>query len=141
MEKLYPIIFKKLKLKLIVIGKYPKRLEKLNKFKNFVVFKGYVKDIRNFFHKKSILISPIQFGSGIKIKIINSLFENIFILGNKLAFEGLKVRKKFIMKNNKDYLNNIELIIKSNTHRKILLNAQKEILKESFKKTSNFLEN
>ena len=75
-----------------------------------VVFKGYVKNLNNWYKKSLFIISPIFYGSGMKTKIAESLMHGKKILGTKESFIGYERFQNNIGKlcnNKKDFIKTI----------------------------------
>jgi len=82
-----------------------------------VVFKGYVKNLNNWYKKSLFIISPIFYGSGMKTKIAESLMHGKKILGTKESFIGYERFQNKIGKlcNNKnDFIKTINKFSKEN---------------------------
>ena len=77
--------------KLIVLGNCSKEIMvKYKKYKN-IKFTGYVDSIKDILQSSLCLLAPIQFGSGIKIKIIEGLSYAIPIITTNVGVEGIDV--------------------------------------------------
>ena len=57
----------------------------------FVVLEGFVDDLTEIFAQATLLLAPLRFGSGIKIKIIDALARGLPVLGTSTALEGIPV--------------------------------------------------
>jgi glycosyltransferase involved in cell wall biosynthesis len=58
----------------------------------FVVLEGFVEDLDAVFAEATVLLAPLRFGSGIKIKIIDALARGVPVIGTSTALEGIPVR-------------------------------------------------
>lgn len=76
-------------MKLLVIGKCSEQNYKELCKGEGVEFTRYVDDIKEYASKCLAIIAPIQYGSGIKIKIIESMAMRIPVITNSLGAEGL----------------------------------------------------
>ena len=75
-----------------------------------IIFKGYVKNLNNWYKKSLFVVAPILDGSGMKTKVTESLMHGKFIIGSKEAFIGYesfqnKIGKKCI--SSQDFINSI----------------------------------
>lgn len=94
-----------------IIGKNPdKRLiEKVNHIKQ-VTLTGFVDDLEPFFKKTKCFIVPLRFGSGIKVKVISTMYRGIPCVTTPIGTEGLEVENSkhiFIANSNSDFLKHI----------------------------------
>jgi len=90
-KHVYPIISKRLAVKLYIVGKNP--TEKLRKLASEnIIITGFVEDIREYLDKATIYISPLRFGSGIKNKILEAMAMSKIVLGTAVSFDGIEVK-------------------------------------------------
>lgn len=54
-----------------------------------IIFKEYVPDISTEIRSSRIMIAPLTEGSGIKIKVLDSIRNGIPVIGSKIAWEGI----------------------------------------------------
>lgn len=59
---------------------------------------GFVEDLKPFYNDSRVFVAPLNFGSGIKVKVINALYRGIPTVTTSIGVEGL------ILKNNQDIL-------------------------------------
>jgi glycosyltransferase involved in cell wall biosynthesis len=52
---------------------------------------GFVDDLRPFYSKARVFVSPLNFGSGIKVKVISALYRGIPTVTTTIGVEGLKL--------------------------------------------------
>ncbi len=79
-------------LKLYIIGKHAdKRLLALQALDARIILTGFVEDLEPYFQKCRVFITPLRFGSGIKVKVVNSLYRGIPCVTTTIGVEGLKV--------------------------------------------------
>lgn len=78
-------------LKLYIIGKHAdKRLLALQALDTRIILTGFVDDLEPYFQKCRVFITPLRFGSGIKVKVVNSLYRGIPCVTTSIGVEGLK---------------------------------------------------
>jgi glycosyltransferase involved in cell wall biosynthesis len=80
-------------IKWVIIGKHADgRLKEIAKEDNQVELTGFVEDVEPYFRKSRVFITPLRFGSGIKVKVINALYRGIPCVTTSIGTEGLKVK-------------------------------------------------
>jgi len=74
-----------------------------------VVNLGYVNNLKEFFRKIDILITPISAGSGSRIKILEALGYGKKVISSRIGIEGININTKLISicNNPQEYLNQI----------------------------------
>lgn len=75
---------------------------------------GFVEDLDAFYQQVSILVAPIQTGSGVKIKVLEALKRGKFVLASEKAAEGISNQQYpnlLLCKQNSDYAQYARLII------------------------------
>lgn len=80
-------------LKCYIIGRQPDaRIVSLaGQLGDDVVLTGFVKDLEDYFRKCRVFISPLRFGSGIKVKVMNAMYRGIPTVTTPVGAEGLAV--------------------------------------------------
>lgn len=80
-----------------------------------VINLGFVPNIKDFFNKIDILITPISAGSGSRIKILEALGFGKKILSSKIGAEGISVKTNLISicNNPQEYINEIKKFSKT----------------------------
>ena len=73
--------------KLYVIGRNPS-YELLMHSGRDIKIMGFVKDISSYYKKAALTVAPLRYGSGIKGKIIESVFNNVPIVSTSIGLEG-----------------------------------------------------
>lgn len=88
----WPVIQKQMpEVKLFIVGKNPdKRIVSLAKKDTQIELKGFVKDLEPLFQRSRITIAPLLFGSGIKVKVLNSMYRGIPMVTTSLGVEGIE---------------------------------------------------
>jgi len=102
-------------IKLYVVGKNPDaRLQAFAVKDNRIILTGFIEDVEPLFKKSRIFITPLRFGSGIKVKVINSLYRGIPTVTTSVGTEGLKVKDGehiYIKDNPIEYANAINTLL------------------------------
>ena len=79
--------------KLVIGGKNPdQRLLEWADKDNAIKFPGFIIDPEEYFTKARVFIAPLRFGSGMKIKLINSMYRGIPTVTTDIGIEGLDVK-------------------------------------------------
>ncbi|MBD3843801.1 MAG: glycosyltransferase, partial [Campylobacterales bacterium] len=77
---------------LSIVGKNPdKRIIDLTKNDSSIDLVGFVDDLEEYYSSSRIFISPLRFGSGIKVKVVNALYRGIPTVTTSIGVEGLDV--------------------------------------------------
>lgn len=80
-------------IKLHIVGKNPdERLKEFAAKDERIILTGFVENVEPYFKNSRVFITPLRFGSGIKVKIINSLYCGIPTVTTSIGTEGLKVK-------------------------------------------------
>jgi polysaccharide biosynthesis protein PslH len=109
-----------------------------NKMKNLkidgVEFIGFVPSIPQFLNQAGILLSPIQSGSGVRVKLLESMGSGIPIVTTELGKEGINIengKELFFTDNDETFIEYaIELFDSESLRRKIGIQAKQHIRKE-----------
>ena len=90
-EKCWPILKKKEKdIKVFIIGKDPQpRVTKFGNNDPDIVFTGFVKNLEDHYSTARVSIVPLRFGSGMKVKLLSSLFRGIPTVTTSIGAEGI----------------------------------------------------
>lgn len=90
MQKVMPILEKKIDFNLYVVGKNPSAsLKKISETYDNVTLTGYVESVVPYFKKCDFLIVPIFFGSGQRVKIIEAFSYGMPVISTSIGAEGL----------------------------------------------------
>ncbi len=126
LKEIYPDLRKKIQnIKVNIVGELPRR----NIFpkQEGVKFLGYQKNLDQFWKEAKVFIVPIRYGSGLRIKILKAMSWGLPVISTYDGAEGLEVKngKEIILvKNEKDYINKIELLLNNkNLQKKLIENA------------------
>ena len=102
-------------IKLYIVGKNPDaRLKEFAAKDNRIILTGFVENVEPYFKKSRVFITPLRFGSGIKVKIINSLYRGIPTVTTSIGTEGLKVKDGehiFIKDLATDFANGVDTLL------------------------------
>jgi len=78
-------------IKFYIVGKNPpKKLEDLSRIYNDIILTGFVEDLEEYYKKSRVFISPLRFGSGIKIKNLNAMYRGIPLVTTPIGAEGIE---------------------------------------------------
>jgi len=93
--KVFPLIQKVIKeVKFVIVGNKPTlKVQSLTSNENIIV-NGRVKDLNKYYQKTSVIIVPLRFGSGIKIKIIEALLMKAPIVSTTIGMEGMELKNE-----------------------------------------------
>lgn len=109
---------------LLVIGKCSQENMELFSKYHFVKFTGFVDSVLPYVKSSLCMIAPIQYGSGIKIKILDSMRFGVPIITSNIGVEGLEVQNgvELFIANDEDY-NQIIFNLKNDlNYRNIIIN-------------------
>jgi glycosyltransferase involved in cell wall biosynthesis len=69
-----------------------------------IIMTGYVDDVREYYHKCGIFISPLISGSGLKNKILEAMSASIPVVTSNIGNDGInaKDREQIMLANSKD---------------------------------------
>lgn len=116
-------------IKLYVVGKKPDvRLKEIAANDNQIILTGFVENVEPYFQKSRVFITPLRFGSGIKVKVVNALYRGIPCVTTSIGTEGLKVKDGediFIKDNAAEYADAIDtLLIDKNCWQRLSENSR-----------------
>jgi len=78
---------------LVIIGKNPSaRLTKFLEDSSNITFTGYVDDLEDYYSTARLSIVPLRFGSGMKVKLLNSMFRGIPNVTTSVGAEGIDLK-------------------------------------------------
>lgn len=92
------ILTKNPEIKFYIVGKNPDQriIQIANEYPN-VILTGFVTDLEDYYSKCKVFISPLRFGSGIKVKVMNALYRGIPTVSTSIGAEGLAVENEVSM--------------------------------------------
>ncbi len=83
-------------LKLYIIGKNPDiRIVNAVKLKDGIVLTGFVENLETYFKRSKIFIAPLQFGSGMKVKVLSAMSRGIPTVTTTVGAEGIEATDMF----------------------------------------------
>ncbi|NND77517.1 MAG: glycosyltransferase [Flavobacteriales bacterium] len=111
-EKCWPLLKHEVpNIKFYVIGKDPQpRVTKFGRQDEQIIFTGFVEDLEEYYSKTRVTIVPLRFGSGMKVKLLNSLFRGIPTVTTSVGAEGIEVedgRDIYIKNDPKEFVDSI----------------------------------
>jgi len=103
-------------LKFYIIGRQPdQRIVQLaNEMGDDIILTGFVKDLEDYFVKCRVFVSPLRFGSGIKVKVMNAMYRGIPTVTTSVGAEGLEVihgQHMMIDDDMRGYVNSIDTLL------------------------------
>lgn len=93
-EKVWPVLKQKLPdVGLTIVGKCsPVLADKLHQALPGVEIAGFVDDLEPLYRAHRAFIAPLRFGSGVKVKVVNSLTRGLPTVTTSVGAEGIKVK-------------------------------------------------
>lgn len=125
-KKVFPLIIKKIPtIKLWVIGKYSPNFKPIRL--DGIEYLGFIEEIKPYMEKAMVLIAPIRYGTGLRIKIIEAMSYGLPVVTTAEGANGLDVtdgQELFIAKNEKEFADKtIELLRNRYLQEKLVKNA------------------
>lgn len=124
---------KNIKYKLYIVGKSPDK-KILSYESEKVIITGYVEDINFYIGKCDVMIVPIFFGSGLRVKILEALAKGIPVISTHIGAEGIELlgeREIIYADNSEEFIEAIVKMKDINLRRKIAMNGMK-IFEENY---------
>ncbi|MEZ5022955.1 MAG: glycosyltransferase family 4 protein [Chitinophagales bacterium] len=83
-------------LKFYIVGKNPdpRIVELATAAGKDIMLTGFVEDLEPYFQKCQVFVSPLRFGSGIKVKVMNAMYRGIPTVTTPVGAEGMAVINK-----------------------------------------------
>jgi glycosyltransferase involved in cell wall biosynthesis len=124
-------------LKLYIIGKNPdNRIVVLKeKLGADVVLTGFVEDLEPYFQKCRAFISPLRFGSGIKVKVMNAMYRGIPTITTSVGSEGLAIKTSHHLMVNDDmesYVKSVATVLTDKDKWEELSTASRQLANEKY---------
>ena len=123
-------------IKLYIIGKNPdNRIKAIATADPDIILTGFIDDVEPYFQQSRIFITPLRFGSGIKVKVVNALYRGIPCVTTSVGAEGLKVidgKHLFIKDNPQAYAAAINTLMQDETLWNTLRNNARKLAKENY---------
>jgi len=135
-KEVLPLVKKKIpKIKLYIVGKEPPN--SIRNLANHNVFiTGFVKDVREYIAKGQIFIVPLKTGSGMRIKILNSLAMGKAIVSTSVGCEGIEVtdgENIFIADSKEEFTEKILCLLNNESKRKRLGENGLKLVKKKYR--------
>ncbi len=81
------------KLVFYIIGKRPPlELKRLAKKHTRIVFTGFIEDLNDYFTQCRVMINPVRFGSGIKVKMLDAMYRGMPTVSSEIGTESLDLQ-------------------------------------------------
>ncbi len=79
-------------IKFYIVGKSPDpRIEALAAPHEDVILTGFVEDLEDYYTKCRAFVTPLRFGSGVKLKVMNAMFRGMPVVTTPIGSEGMPV--------------------------------------------------
>lgn len=127
-------------IRFVIAGNKPPK-ELIERENDKIVITGFVENEIPLFEQSMCLVSPLLYGAGIKVKIIEALSAGIPIVTNSIGIEGIPAEDKksyFHCETPKEYENTIRSILYESIDLAQLKKNQQEIIDQSFNLTQSF---
>lgn len=84
------------KLKFYIIGKNPdaRIVQLVSSLSEDVILTGFVEDLEPYFQRSRVFVSPLRFGSGIKVKVMNALYRGVPTSTTSVGAEGIALKHR-----------------------------------------------
>jgi len=123
-------------IKLYIVGKNPDhRIKEIAAKDNTIILTGFVENLEPYFQKCRVFITPLRFGSGIKVKVVNALYRGIPCVTTTIGTEGLKVvdgEHIFIKDHPEDYAAAIHILLEDRQYWNLLRNNARGIARKYY---------
>lgn len=119
-EEIMPLINKKISTaKFHIVGHENPKIDDLKKNKN-IIFHGYQKSIDKFVEASKVFVLPFKTGSGVRIKSLTALQNNLAIVSTRLGVNGLHLveNKHYLAaETNQEFANQVIKLLQNKTLR------------------------
>lgn len=123
-------------LKLYIIGSNPpKNLENLTKELDGVIFVGFVENLEEYYNKCRVFISPLRFGSGIKVKNINAMYRGIPLVTTSIGSEGIDGMDMIhfsVANNSKDFVSKVNILLSDKVQWTLQQKESRSLMKKKY---------
>lgn len=123
-------------LKMFVVGSKPDtRLLDAAKPYPAIEFMGFVNDLEPYFLQSRLFMAPLRFGSGIKVKVLNSMCRGLPIITTSVGAEGIAARHMehlSITDNAQDMAASIEQLMQDRTAWERLEAGSRELVRQKY---------
>ena len=110
-EKVMPYLNKKFKIR--IVGRVNEHLDRYKKKYTNIEFISYVENLDDIYKETKITICPLQAGTGLKIKVVESLSFGLPVVTTKYGVVGMDVRYNgcIVVDEAKEFASSIELLL------------------------------
>lgn len=136
-KKIFPTIKEEIpEIKLFIVGRDPSnKILRLNK-DGSVIVTGYVKDVRPYFSKSTVVIAPMIVGYGILNKILEGMSMAKPIVSTIIGAKGIEIPNNsspfFIAKNNEEFANLTIHLLQDPASRKKMGRKAREFVENNY---------
>lgn len=134
-KEILPLVIRKIpKVKLYVVGKDPPNSIRYLSNQHITIT-GFAEDVREYIAKGQIFIVPLKTGSGMRIKILNSLAMGKAIVSTSIGCEGIEVtdgENIFIADSKEEFAEKILYLLNNKSERKRLGKHGLKLIKEKY---------
>lgn len=139
LEKIWNSIDKK-DTKFYIVGSKPSERIKSFSSENVIVT-GFVKDPKEYFEVMDVSVIPLRLGAGIKIKVLESLANNIPVITTSVGAEGIGITNGvdgFVTDDVNEFVQHLEELKNNNTLREEIKNNALNLIKSKYSFESNY---
>ncbi|ERK32131.1 glycosyltransferase family 4 protein [Clostridium intestinale] len=139
MENIWNSIDKK-DTKFYIVGSKPSERIKSFSSENVIVT-GFVKDPKEYFEVMDVSVIPLRLGAGIKIKVLESLANNIPVITTSVGAEGIGIRNRvdgFVTNDVNEFVQHLEELKNNTSLREEIKNNALNLIKSKYSFESNY---
>lgn len=109
LKNIYPKVkAKNSNIKFYIIGKNPPEvLQKFAKNDSSIILTGFVEDLSEYYAKCKLFVVYLNYGSGIKIKILEALSNAMPVITNDVGMEGISTKGAVLANEDNDFADKI----------------------------------
>lgn len=136
-KEIFPLVRKEEpETKFLVIGKLPAatKIKQLNNTPG-IILKGYVDDVRPYAAESAVFVVPLRIGSGIRVKILETMAQGIPIVSTSLGCEGLEVNHGehlLIADKPEEFCQHIITLLRNPTLAQTLVRNARKLIEEKY---------
>ena len=124
-------------LKFYIVGKNPdpRIIQVVKTLASDIELTGFVEDLEPYFRKSRVFVSPLRFGSGIKVKVMNALYRGIPTSTTSVGSEGIALKhREHIMINDdmKGMIDSIDELLKDRQVWQKLAAASRQLARDKY---------
>lgn len=116
LANIYPKLKEKVNdIKFYIVGKNPPTdIQKFAENDKSIILTGFVPDLKEYYDKCKLFVVYLRYGSGVKIKILEALANNIPVVSNEIGLEGIHTNAAILANSDDEFVNIIAKTIKNN---------------------------